>query len=168
MRPLRQIRPLLDTIKAPNSPLLPQPHATRPSCQTLSKTVRPPFVGAVDRFFPSLSIHRAFAVKWCARCNVRIQLDVKSQLIVVHLGGLQETANLHRTLALLLLGRVGRLLPLLGKELRVVARELLQRNEEVSQNNLEPVKIRVGGKQSVNERRDLSTATLVSASTQNI
>jgi hypothetical protein len=167
MRPLRQFSPLHETITTQQPPQ--QRHTTpNPRPRLLSKTVCPPLVGAVARCFPSLPIHPTLAVKGRARCSVRIQLDVKSQLIVVHLRRLQKTTNLHRTLALLLLGCIGRLLALFRKQLGVVTRELLQRNEEVSQNHLESVQVRVGGKQPVNERRNLSTVPLVSAAPDTI
>jgi hypothetical protein len=62
----------------------------------------------------------------CACGNVSVQLNVESQLVIVHLRGLQETANLHSPLTLLFLGLGRCLLALLCKQLGVVARELLE------------------------------------------
>jgi hypothetical protein len=44
--------------------------------------------------------------------DVRVQLNVKSQLVIIHLGRLQQTANLHSSLTLLLLCLGCRLLTL--------------------------------------------------------
>jgi hypothetical protein len=64
--------------------------------------------------------------------NVSVQLNVQSQLVIVHLRRLQETADLHSPLTLLLLGFGRCLLALFCKQLGVVARELLERDEEVT------------------------------------
>lgn len=56
-----------------------------------------------------------------ARRNSCVEIFVKSQFVVVHLGRLQESADLHGTLALLLLGLAGRQLAFLGEELGIVA-----------------------------------------------
>jgi hypothetical protein len=96
-------------------------------------------------------------VVWCTCRDVRVQLHIQSQLVVVHLGWLQQSANLHRTLAFFLLSLRGRLLTLLSKQLGVVAGKLLQRDEEISQDDLEPVEIGVCGEKTINERCDLGT-----------
>jgi len=67
-----------------------------------------------------------------ARCDVDGWIFVQSQLIIVHLRRLQESADLHGPLPLVFL-RLGRSqLALLREELGIVTRELLQRDEEVS------------------------------------
>ena len=103
-------------------------------------------------------IWSGLSVVWRARSDGCVQLDVKSQLVIIHLRWLQQTSHLHRSLTLLLLGCLGRLLTLFREQLGIVARELLQGDEEVAKYNLEPIKIRVGGEQSINEGRDLSTS----------
>jgi hypothetical protein len=87
---------------------------------------------------PPVEVSGAYAVGWlvcggvaleierCASGDVRIQLNVKSQFVVVHLGRLQQTADLHSSLTLLLLCLGCRLLALFREELSVVARELLE------------------------------------------
>ena len=90
-------------------------------------------------------------VEWRARCDVCVQLNVESQLVIVHLRWLQKTADLHGTLTLLLLSLVSRLLTLFSKEFGVVARELLKGNKEISQDDLESIEIRVRGEEPVNK-----------------
>lgn len=100
----------------------------------------------------------ARSIEWRARCGMRIEVFLQSQLVVVHLGGLQQTANLHRTLSFVLFGLGGLLLTFLGKELGIVTRELLQRDQEVSQDDLELGEVRVGGEESIDERGNLTAA----------
>jgi hypothetical protein len=99
------------------------------------------------------------SVVGCARSHTCVQLDIESQLVVVHLRRLEETANLHRSLALLLLGRRGSLLTLFGVELSVVTGELFQGDQEVSQDDLETVEVGVSSEQSIDEGSDLGTRT---------
>jgi hypothetical protein len=99
----------------------------------------------------------AFAIVRRARSHICIQLNVKSQLIVIHLRRLQQTTDLHGSLTLLFLRRLRSLLTLLEEQLSVIPRELLQGNQEVAQNDLEAVEVGVGREKSVNKRCDLST-----------
>jgi len=57
---------------------------------------------------------------------------VQSQLVIVHLRRLEQTADFHGARTLLLLGFSGRFLAVFGEEVRVVARELLQLDQEVA------------------------------------
>jgi hypothetical protein len=61
-----------------------------------------------------------------ARSCYGTQIFIQSQLIIVHLRRLEQTANLHGSIALLLLSLDRRLLTLLGKELCIVAGELFK------------------------------------------
>lgn len=111
-------------------------------------------LAAVPNFIPRRACGRAY-----------VQVFVKSQLIVVHLGGFEQAANLHGSLTLFLLRFGRRLFALFCKELCIVAGELLQRDQEVSKNDLESVKVRVRGEESIDERPDLR-ATEVRNSSQ--
>jgi len=80
----------------------------------------------------------------------RPQLDVQSQLIIIHLARLQQTPDLHRALALLISCFLSRLLAVLGEQVRVVARELLELDQEIPQRQFEPVDI-VGLREEVGD-----------------
>jgi hypothetical protein len=97
------------------------------------------------------------SVVGCACSHSCVQLDIKSQLVIVHLRRLEETADLHGSLALLLLGRRGSLLTLFGVQLSVVTGELFQGDQEVSQDDFETVEVGVGSEQSIDEGSDLGT-----------
>jgi hypothetical protein len=90
-------------------------------------------------------------VERCARGDVRVQFNVQSQLIIIHLRWLEETTDLHRPLAFLLLRLGRRLLALFCKQLGVVARELLERDKEISQDDLEAIEVRVCRKETIDE-----------------
>jgi hypothetical protein len=51
---------------------------------------------------------------------------IQSQLVILKLGRLKQTADLHSTLALLILRIFGRQLALFSKELGVVSRKFLE------------------------------------------
>jgi hypothetical protein len=107
---------------------VPQASTTQPLLFSISEAIK----------VPPVEVSGAYAVGWlvcggvaleierCASGDVRIQLNVKSQFVVVHLGRLQQTADLHSSLTLLLLCLGCRLLALFREELSVVARELLE------------------------------------------
>lgn len=99
----------------------------------------------------------ACAIIGRARSHICVQLDVKSQLIIVHLRRLQQTTNLHSPFTLLFLRSLCSLFTLLGKQLSIVAGELLQGDQEVAQNDLETVQVGVGRKQSIDEGCNLGT-----------
>jgi hypothetical protein len=98
---------------------VPQASTTQPLLFSISEAIK----------VPPVEVSGAYAVGWlvcggvaleierCASGDVRIQLNVKSQFVVVHL---------HSSLTLLLLCLGCRLLALFREELSVVARELLE------------------------------------------
>jgi hypothetical protein len=110
-------------------------------------------------FQPTANV-RCCAIPRRACCDARVQVLVQSQLIVLHLRRLQQTANLHGTLTLFKFCLGGGLLTLLRKKLCVVARKLFQRYQEVAKYYLEPVDIHVIRKQSVDKRSDLCTVNI--------
>lgn len=58
--------------------------------------------------------------------STELNLLVKSKLVVLELARLEQTADLHGALTLLVFGLLRRLLAVLGVELRVLAAKLLQ------------------------------------------
>lgn len=66
---------------------------------------------------------------------------VKSELVVVHLTGLEQTSNLHCSLALLFLCFLRCFLAVFGEQVGIVAGELLELDEEVAKSQLEAVDV---------------------------
>lgn len=97
-----------------------------------------------------------------SRCKFTPELFSQSQLIFVllNLGRLEQTANLLAALELGLL-RNGLLLLLLhAVELRVVVRELLERDKEVAELEPEPIRLGVEAEEALDESLDLRTVEL--------
>lgn len=101
----------------------------------------------------------------CAGGNACAEVLIDSQLIVFHLRRLQKTTNLHRPLALDFLCLFGCLLTLFREEFGVITRELLERDEEVSKDDLEAIDVRISGKEAIDERADLRTGIVSTFST---
>jgi hypothetical protein len=91
------------------------------SCAQTLKAVGPPFIGIVRARLLSLIIRSRIAVERRARRYVGVQLDVMSQLVVIHLRWLEKTTDLHGALALQLLCLCGCLFAFFSEQLGVVA-----------------------------------------------
>jgi len=77
---------------------------------------------------PALALTGAFA---------QFNISIKSKLVVLNLARLEQAADLHGTRTLLVLGVLGGLLAVLDEELSVVAGELFERDQEVTEDELE-------------------------------
>jgi hypothetical protein len=91
------------------------------------------------------------AIPLASRSNVCCQFLIQSQLIIIKFTRLEQTTNLHSTLALLILGVLEFKFPLFGVKLGIVAGELLEGDQEVAEDELEAVLVRVGGEETVDE-----------------
>jgi hypothetical protein len=118
-----------------------------------SQSVGIPPIKLARRFGLAIYICRVCArsIEGRACRDIRVEVFVKSQLVIVHLRRLQQTANLHGTLSLFFLHLRRCVLALFREKLRIVARELLERDQEITKDNLEPVEVRVGGKETIDE-----------------
>lgn len=116
-----------------------------------------PPVATLDRQL----VVNAGVVPWRTCCNASVQVFVASQLVVVHLRWFQEATNLHSAFPFLFLRLDRGLLTFFGKEFGIVAREFLQRDEEIAQNYLESGEIRICGKEPVDEGTDLCPIKMV-------
>jgi hypothetical protein len=95
---------------------------------------------------PALSLTGAFA---------QFNISIKSKLIVLNLARLEQAADLHGTRTLLVLCVLGGLLAVLNEELGVVAGKLLERDQEVTEDELELGQVLGAVEEVGDERGDL-------------
>lgn len=80
-----------------------------------SQSIHVPSIKVIRAHIACRLVGSTLRVVGRARGHICFQFDVKSQFVIVHLRRLQQTAHLHGTLSLLLLGRLGRLLAFFGE-----------------------------------------------------
>lgn len=131
--------------------------ATNSSLIHPSKAVDVPSIEVIRKLALGSLVWCSLSIVGCTRGYISTQLNVKSQLVILHLRRLQQSTNLHSAFTLLFFSSLGCLLALFGEQLCIVARELLQRDQEVTKDDLEAIEIGVGCEKSVNERSDLNT-----------
>jgi len=103
------------------------------------------------------ALGRHFFGSWVKGCPCA-DFTVQSQLVVVNLTGLEQTANLHGTLALLVLDHLCGFLAILNEQVGVVSSKLFELDEEVSECQLESVDVVGLTEQIGDEFLDLNTA----------
>jgi hypothetical protein len=127
---------------------------------SLCQSVGRPAVELILRPRDSLATTLALQVPLGSHGNRHIHLVAKSQLVILELRRLEQAAHFHRSLAFLISLLLGCQLALFSKQLGIVAREFLERDEEVAKNELEPRLVLIRGEESVNEAGYLGSAVV--------
>ena len=120
-----------------------------------SQPIKLPAIRLITRLF--LILHTHISIPFLSPWVFRTQFFIQSQLILLQLTRLQQATNLRQALTLSSRRSSRLLLAVFRKQLRVIACELLQLDQEVAQVELEAVAGVVEGEEALDESLDLLT-----------